>query len=171
MIKQIILSVDRFFGKILGGLLVFLINSIVILMVVQILLRYVFRMPMKSIEELLLLPVLFLYFLGSINATKTEQHISARLLEVFCKNEKQVAFLRFIASSVGVLVVMWLIYISYDLLKYSIRMQKVSMVLQYPLIIIEALPVITFFIMFIYCLAESYRYFSIAFLNRNGKEV
>jgi TRAP-type C4-dicarboxylate transport system permease small subunit len=134
--KNTMVLLDRFIGFLLKYSLFIFMNGIMILVVVQIVLRYVLHMPLISIEEVLIIPVLWLYFLGTINASKKEQHISARLLEVFCSSEKQVAKLRFLASAIGIFISIWFTCLAFDLFKYSMRVQKTSMILKYPMILI-----------------------------------
>lgn len=158
---NLVQQLDVYLGKILKYALLIIVNSVVMLMVLQIILRYFLHMPMKSIEELLVIPVIYLYFLGTINATRTDNHISARLLDVFCKTERQIAILRLISAILAIIVSGWFVYLSCDLLNYSLRMGKSSMILGYPMLLIEILPLISFLLMFFYYVAEVYKYLNI----------
>ena len=67
---NLVQQLDVYLGKILKYALLIIVNSVVMLMVLQIILRYFLHMPMKSIEELLVIPVIYLYFLGTIKSLK-----------------------------------------------------------------------------------------------------
>ena len=55
--------------KIQGVLLFIILLGIAILVFIQVILRYVLHHPLMGIEELLLFPTIWLYVLGSANAS------------------------------------------------------------------------------------------------------
>ncbi len=134
---------------------------VTVLSVLQVIFRYVLKMPIKSIEELLMLPTIWLYFIGAVNATRKEEQVAARLLDSFCKTKRQLALLRCTVSGIAVPVSVWFTYHSYDLLKYSLRMRKRSTILRYPLIFVDVIPFICFLLITIFCIVETVRYFKI----------
>ena len=69
--------------------LTLLISSVALLEFVQVMLRYVFQQPMMGLEEVLLYPTLWLYFLGSVNASREDTQIKANVLDVFLKTKKK----------------------------------------------------------------------------------
>ena len=62
--------------KIQGVLLFITLLGIAILVFIQVILRYVLHHPLMGIEELLLFPTIWLYFLGSANASVEHTHIT-----------------------------------------------------------------------------------------------
>ena len=129
----------------------------------QTFLRYAVHRPLLSMDELLLIPSLGLYFFGSIWATRNEAHMNARLLEIFIKKEKTIAKIRALSALVGVVISSWLTYWAYDMLKYSMRIKKLSVVLNYRLTIVEIMPLICFSFMTLLMLFELKKYLMIAF--------
>ena len=63
--------------------LIFLMTVIALLIFIQVLFRYVLHIPMHFVEEILILAAVWLYLLGSVNASREESHINARVLEIF----------------------------------------------------------------------------------------
>ncbi|MDR3354955.1 MAG: TRAP transporter small permease subunit, partial [Synergistaceae bacterium] len=62
--------------------------AIVILILVQVTLRYIFMLPLMGVEELACLFGFWLYFTGASNGARERSHIKADLLNVFVKNER-----------------------------------------------------------------------------------
>lgn len=127
-----------------------LILAVAVLVFVQVLLRYVFRAPLMGIEEILLFPTIWLYFIGGINASAEETQIVARVLEVFVKNQRTVRLIRLVASIISVVVLAWLTYWAYDYFAYSQMMGKTSPTLYIPLIYADFASVVGFALMGVY---------------------
>ena len=92
---------ERFFKYTLTALI-----SIVALMeFYQVLMRYVFEIPVMGLEEVLVYPTLWLYFLGSVNASREDTQIKANVLDVFLKTERAKMVVRVIADVMALTVV------------------------------------------------------------------
>ena len=59
-------GIERIAYKTQGVLLFIILSSIATLVFIQVILRYVLHHPLMGIEELLLFPTIWLYFLGKI---------------------------------------------------------------------------------------------------------
>jgi TRAP-type C4-dicarboxylate transport system permease small subunit len=109
--------------------------AIVVLVVVQVTLRYFFRMPLFGVEELACLFGFWLYFTGAANGSRERTHIKADLLEVFLKNDKRtlnlaksvVAFITFFLAAV---FVQW----SFNYFQWSLKSWERSPSLSIPMI-------------------------------------
>ena len=55
---------------------------------VQVITRYVLQVPVMGLEETMLYPTLWLYILGSVNASRENTHIRANVLEIFIKTDR-----------------------------------------------------------------------------------
>ncbi|WP_296868272.1 TRAP transporter small permease subunit [Thermovirga sp.] len=121
------------------ALLTFLMVAVAVMVFIQVVLRYVFKAPLMGIEELLLFPSIWLYFIGAMNASLERSQIVARVLEVFLKKEKTIYLVRSIASIISLIVSLWLSYWGWDFLKYSMRVDKVSPTLYIPTIYADAM--------------------------------
>lgn len=156
--KKLLCEIDRITGKYLRYFLIVLMVGVSFLVVLQVFLRYVLRMPMQSTEEVLMLVSVWLYYVGAVNASREEGHINARILEIFSDKVRYICSLRLISACISVVVTLWLSYWAYDFLQYSIRRAKISMILKYPLVLVESALFICMVPMFIYACAETYRY-------------
>ncbi len=149
--------------------LIFLMTAIALLIFIQVVFRYVLRIPMHFVEETLILAAVWLYLLGSVNASREELHINARVLEIFIGKVKNIYFIRMLSSVLTVIVTGWLTYWSYDFFLYSLKRGKVSQVIGYPMIIMECAMLICFIFIFIYSISELYSYF-LKFKNKSLAE-
>lgn len=139
-----------------------LITALASMITIQTILRYVFHRPLLSMEELIVIPSLGLYFLGSIWATRNEAHMNARLLEIFFKSDRSIATIRAISAFGGIIISLWLSYWGWEMLKYSLRVKKVSLVLNYRMTLIECLPLICFSFIALLMVFEFIKYLKIS---------
>jgi TRAP-type C4-dicarboxylate transport system permease small subunit len=119
-----------------------LISSVAVLQFVQIIARYLLALPMPGIEEILVYPTLWLYMLGSANASRQRTQISANVLEIFLKTERSRMILQCVAQFLSLIVVCWLFYWAMDYELYSRKVWKQTAYLYYPIYFAEvSLPV------------------------------
>ena len=69
------------------ALIIFFCLALAGLMVFQVVMRYVFVTPFLGFEEVTVLLGLWIYFLGLVHITRTKQHISSGVVQLFLKNE------------------------------------------------------------------------------------
>lgn len=164
-----LIKAEEGFSFLLEKVLVLFMVGVAILEMVQVFLRYVLHLPMQSIEEVLVIPAIWLYFLGAVYASKREEHINARILEIFMKKKIGVAILRAVAAAASVVVTSWLGIWGYDLVKYSLRVHKVSTILKYPMSVIETALFICLIPMFLYSVVELVKYVGIIRQEMKGE--
>ncbi len=99
---------------------------------VQVITRYVLEIPVMGLEESLLFPTLWLYVLGSVNASRENTHIRANVLEIFLTTERQHQILAAIGEVISLIISMWLTYWAWDFAKYSLRVWRESPTLYLP---------------------------------------
>jgi TRAP-type C4-dicarboxylate transport system permease small subunit len=119
---------ERFFKYTLTAL----ISLVALIEFYQVLMRYVFEVPVMGLEEILVYPTLWLYFLGSVNASREDTQIKANVLDVFLKTERSKLIVRVIADCMAVVTVLWLTYWAWDYFKYALRVWKESPTLYIP---------------------------------------
>lgn len=129
---------ERFFKYTLTAL----ISTVALMEFYQVLMRYVFEIPVMGLEEVLVYPTLWLYFLGSVNASREDTQIKANVLDVFLKTERAKLIVRVVADGMGLVVVLWLTYWAWDYFRYALRVWKESPTLYIPTFYAEC----TFFI-------------------------
>lgn len=102
--------------KVLDWINVFSLLSVAVLMFVQVILRYVLKMPLMGIEELCYFPTVWLYLFAAVKASSERGQLVARVLEIFCKRQRSIFLLRGIAAFASSAILLWLTWWGYDYL-------------------------------------------------------
>ncbi|MPV85183.1 TRAP transporter small permease [Ostreibacterium oceani] len=98
----------------------------------QVITRYVLEVPVMGMEELIMYPILWLYMLGAVNASRENTHIRANVLDVFIKSPRKQNILAIISDVISIIVLLWLIYWAWDFTQYILRIWKESPTLYLP---------------------------------------
>ncbi len=109
-----------------------LISTVALMEFYQVLMRYVFEIPVMGLEEVLVYPTLWLYFLGSVNASREDTQIKANVLDVFLKTDRAKLKVRLVADLMALTVSLWLTYWAWDYFRYALRVWKESPTLYIP---------------------------------------
>lgn len=112
--------------------LTILISAVAIMAFYQVVMRYIFEIPVMGLEEMMVYPTLWLYFLGSVNASREDTQIKANVLDVFLKTARAKLIVRVMADVMSVVVSAWLTYWAYDYFRYALRVWKESPTLYVP---------------------------------------
>ncbi len=116
----------------------------------QVIMRYIFEIPLMGLEEILVYPALWLYILGSVNASREDTQIKANVLDVFLKTDRSKLIVRVIADLMALVVSIWLTYWAWDYLRYALRVWKESPTLYIPTFYAECALFIGLLLMTIY---------------------
>jgi len=133
---------------------VILAISVLLLVVGQVLLRYVFKAPLMGIEELLFFPTIWLYMLGGANASQERNHISCGILTLYIKKPLTMMKFNIMKNTVSIIVGVWLLYWAYWLFTYSLNLWKTSDLLYIPMFFMESAPFIGLLLMVFYGVIE-----------------
>ena len=147
-------KIGEFLYKLQSIILFIIMLGITILVTVQVILRYCLHHPLMGIEELLLFPTIWLFFLGSANASWERSQIRARIFDVFLKSPKVKSLLTVIMAFISFGISCWITYWSYFYFLYSVRVKKMSATLFIPLVYAECAIFFGFLIMTVYVLIE-----------------
>jgi TRAP-type transport system small permease protein len=131
-----------------------LMIAIPVLVTIQVLLRYVFHLPLMGIEELLLFPAIWLYMLGGASASRDRSHIECGVVVLYIKKERSYAIFRLIRTFISVIISCWLTYWAYWFFSYSLRMWKLSDLLYLPMFFGESAIFIGLVLMTLYTVIE-----------------
>ncbi len=112
--------------------LTLLISIVAVMMFVQVLARYVFQIPLMGLEEVLIFPTLWLYILGSVNASREDTQIKANVLDVFLKSRRAKLVVRVMADLMSLVVSAWLTWWTWEYFRYALRVWKESPTLYIP---------------------------------------
>jgi len=149
-----------------------IITLISFLAMLQVVYRYILHWPGHYLDELLVFFSVWLYFLGSLNASIEEKHINARMLEIFFDKLRAIATIRFIGATVSIFVAGWLSYWAYDFLLYSLKKGKITVVLKFPTTMYEAAAFLCFVPMTLFACIEAWKYLQMIIHNSTmGEEL
>ena len=113
-------------------LLTGLIAVVALTQFVQVITRYVFEIPIMGLEESIVIPTLWLYMLGAVNASREDTQIRANVLEIFIRTERGHTILALIGEVISFVISLWLTYWAWDYFKYALRVWKESPTLYIP---------------------------------------
>lgn len=119
---------DRFFKY----SLTILISTVALMEFVQVVMRYIFEIPIMGLEEVLVYPTLWLYFLGSVNASREDTQIKANVLDVFLKTARSKLIVRVIADTLSLVTCSWLTWWAWEYFRYALKVWKESPTLYIP---------------------------------------
>ena len=119
---------EKFFKYVLP----LLISIVAAMQFYQVLMRYVFELPVMGLDELVVYPTLWLYLLGCVNAAREDTQIKANVLDVFLKTDRAKLMVRVIADFFSVIVSGWLTYWAWDYFLYAKKVWKESPTLYIP---------------------------------------
>lgn len=128
----------------------FCIVSLCVLTVLQVVLRYVFKAPLLGIEELMSFPIIWFYMIGGANASAESGHIECGLLESGKQSQKTKMILKFVKQLFSVAISLVLTYWCYSLFSYSLKVWKLSAILEIPMFFAESAPFIGLLLMSIF---------------------
>ena len=109
-----------------------LISTVAAMEFYQVVMRYIFEVPVMGLEELLVYPTLWLYFLGSVNASREDTQIKANVLDVFLKTKRAKLRVRVFADLMALVVSLWLTWWAWEYFRYALRVWKESPTLYIP---------------------------------------
>lgn len=140
-----------------------------LLITFQVILRYVFVAPLMGVEELMMFPIIWLYFLGGANASYERNHIECGILILYMKTPRAYNRFRLLRSIISVLISIWMTYWAFWLFVYSIQTFKYSDLLSIPMIIGESALFIGLVLMTVYTLFETKDYFKLVLNEKEGE--
>lgn len=112
--------------------LTLLITTVALMNLYQVIMRYIFEIPVMGLEEIMVYPTVWLYFLGSVNASREDTQIKANVLDVFLKTDRARLIVRVMADVMSFVVSTWLTYWAFGYFRYSLRIWKESPTLYIP---------------------------------------
>jgi len=127
-----------------------LISVVALIEFYQVIMRYIFELPVMGLDEILIYPTLWLYLLGSVNASREDTQIKANVLDIFLKADRAKLVVRIIADVMALVVALWLTYWAWDYFKYALRVWKESPTLYIPTFYAECTFLIGLVMMSIY---------------------
>jgi TRAP-type C4-dicarboxylate transport system permease small subunit len=136
--------------------------AIVVLVLVQVALRYLFMMPLMGVEELACLCGFWFYFIGAANGSRERSHIKADLLAVFIKNKRALYWTQ---SAVWlILIVLSACFVEWTVgyFRWSLKSLERSPALSIPMVYAQVSMVVSAVLMLFYFFIEFLDYVRLA---------
>ena len=114
---------------VISGLVIFLA------MVAEVVLRYVLKMNLFGIDEVILCFAIWFYFCGGINGSREDSQIRADIISVLFHSERAAWVMRIISRVIEIVVTIFLTIMAYDLIINNITRMPTTQGLKIPLIV------------------------------------
>src|SRR5690625_1050175 len=130
------------------------VSSILIIVALSlaVLLRYVLKIDLFGLEELLIIPIFLLYFLGASYGSYEKSHITADIMETYVKNEKVLKAIRLFTTFVSLVASSVFTYWAFQYFLWSVNKLEKTPGWHIPLFIPHGIVLIGFLLMSIYFL-------------------
>ncbi|MCM3411843.1 TRAP transporter small permease [Metabacillus litoralis] len=135
---------------------IMIISSILILigLFLSVCLRYVLKMDLFGIEELLLIPIFLLYFIGAAQGSYEKSHITADIIDSYIKSQKIRAWNRLVTSLVTLIVCLVISFWNTQYLVWSFSNGGTTPGYQIPLYIPHGTVLLGFSLMSLYSFVD-----------------
>ena len=170
----------RFIWNALGWLqkTIMVVTAIVLVCLVtaQVLLRYLFKMPLMGVEELACMVGIWMYMMGAAYGARDRSHIRADLLHLLIKEPRSYAWAKGVIAFVTAVLAGVMCKWCWDYVLWSIKSWERSPALMIPMVYTQASLLASSFLMTFYFLVESLDNFRIgagkapfAFIKESGE--
>lgn len=150
---------ERLFRYVLTAL----ISLVALFQFVQVITRYIFEQPVMGLEEIAVIPTIWLYILGSVNASREDTQIRANVLEIFLKSDRSRAALQALSDLISIAISIWMSWWAWKYFAYALRVWKETPTLYLPTFIYESALFIGLVLMTLFTLWHLVR--NVAFLT------
>lgn len=133
---------------------IFLVLSAMTLVVAQVILRYVLKLPLMGIEELLVFPTIWMYMIGGATASYERSHIECGIMTLYLHTETSVKVFNLIKTFLSSAIGIWLMYWSFWFFEYGLRIHKTSAVLRMPMKFAQSAVFVGLLLMVVYALRD-----------------
>lgn len=107
---------------------------LVVLVFIQVWMRYVFHVPMLWVEEIAVTPAFWLYMMGAAYAVYERSHITVDIVEIAVHSPRRRLIIRFISALITLGLAMLLVWWGYQFFVWDLKMNMETATLRYPLI-------------------------------------
>jgi TRAP-type C4-dicarboxylate transport system permease small subunit len=148
------LIIWNFISKVERSIMVVTSILIVILVMIQVVLRYVFKQPIMGVEEMATMLGFWMYFIGAANGSRERSHIKADLLNVMVKNPRKLAFIKSGVTLFTLIMVAIMTNWTWTYVTWSLKTPEHSPSLGIPMVYSQVALFISALLMLLYTLVE-----------------
>ncbi len=152
--KRAFLFVWILLGKAQRGIMIFTSLVVVTLILIQVALRYFFKLPLMGVEELATMVGFWMYFIGAANGSRERSHIKADILNAMIRNEKVLFFFKAAGNLVVTVLACIMVQWAIRYFQWSLKSWERSPALMIPMVYAQFSLVVSSVLMAFYFLVE-----------------
>jgi len=127
---------------------------IVVLVMIQVILRYIFKQPIMGVEEMATMLGFWMYFMGAANGSRERSHIKADLLNVIVKNPKKLVYVKAGVTLFTLIMIAIMTNWTWNYVAWSLKTFERSPSLRIPMIYSQMALFISAVLMLLYTIVE-----------------
>lgn len=129
---------DRAHIKIQKTLLAILSMVVSVLMVVEVVMRFIFQSPVFGLEEITLICMMWLYMIGAVMASHERSHLTAEMVDLVIKNKRGLAIMKALATLITLAIAGFITVWSYNLFAWGLEKQQGTPVFRIPWVVSQS---------------------------------
>lgn len=129
---RLVARVEIRFASALRWIMFISLLGLALVMVCQVLMRYVLQWPFLGIEEMAPLLALWCYFAGMIYSTRHRSHIEGGVLRSLSSNPAVINAARLVGTAVSLGALLVFIYYAYSIAQFNVSIGRKSVYLRWP---------------------------------------
>jgi len=148
------LFIWKFLEKAEQTILVIVSITVTVLVMIEVILRYVFAHPLMGVEELATLVACWLYFIGSAHASRERSHIMADVLNTIVKTPRNFVKIKFFITLFTFIMTIIFLEWSWGYIRWALRFPEYTPSLRLPLLYAQISMLISAVLMVFYTFVE-----------------
>lgn len=158
--RNVFCKLHRFLISLQKGIMIISSILIVVGLVSTVFLRYVFDADLYGLEELIVIPAFWMYFIGASYGTYKNNHITADITNVYVKSQKVKSIIKLFGTTVSFIISLVFTYWATLFIGWSVESGATSTAWRYPLYIPQSAILFGFLLITLYMLLDVVRDFN-----------
>ncbi len=110
MVKNTLTRLDKIFDVLASALIILGGATIMLTVVLEVILRYIFKSPLFGLEEFSCLVAIWVYFLGAIFGTRDDCHVQGDVAAKFFQTKRQSATVKTVVWTISLVACLLFLY-------------------------------------------------------------
>jgi len=130
--------VDRAHITIHKVLLAILSVVVSVLMVIEVVTRFVFQSPFFGLEEITLICMMWIYMIGAVVASYKKSHLTAEMVDLATSNKRVLSITKALATFITLVIAGFVLTWSYNLFAWGLEKQQGTPVFRIPWVVSQS---------------------------------
>ena len=148
--------VDHAHLKIHKVLLAILSVVVSVLMVIEVVTRFVFQSPLFGLEEITLICMMWIYMIGAVVASNKRSHLSAEMADLLTSNKRVLALIKVLATFITLVIAWFILTWSYNIFAWGLEKQQGTPVFRIPWVVSQSSLFFASIMFLIYLISRPY---------------